>query len=254
MKLGGNLSGDGDRLQTALDTDDAVFDVRMTEEVGGGLEADVVARDHDALEEAGHSLGAVAGSRHEVGADVIGLGLELAREPELEGHVEPLAGEQRSWLSGRHRGGHAGELGEEVRDRGLLPHPGVVAALHVADLVGDHPRQLVQRAGLEDRAAMQVDVASRHREGVERRIDDDAKVVDEGLGFDLADDGSTEFIDEFEHHRIIDEADVPLNLAVECRADLPLLLDGDLGVGVDRVEAGSVVLDAGERAQQDCQS
>jgi hypothetical protein len=100
---------------------------------------------------------------------------------------------------------------------------------------------------------VEVDVAPRHREGVQRRIDDDAKVVDEGLGLDRANDGLTQVIDESEHDWIIDEADVLFDLLVELRADLPLLLDGHLGVGVDGIEAGSVVLNAGECAQEEGQ-
>ena len=100
---------------------------------------------------------------------------------------------------------------------------------------------------------MQVDVSTRHGEGVEGRIRNHAEVVDEGLGLDPADDGLPQIVDESEHDRIVDQVDVLAYLSVEFHTDLPLLLDGDLGVRVDGIEAGAVVLDAGKHAQRDCE-
>ena len=59
---------------------------------------------------------------------------------------------------------------EQVRALGMLAH-------HVADLVADHPRQLILGAAVGDQSPVNEDVAVRHGEGVHRGLVDHVEVV-----------------------------------------------------------------------------
>ena len=163
---------------------DPILDIGVAVEVGGNVVRVTVALLEDPLEEASRAGGVVAGAGHEDRAALVRLGLELAAEAKLHGHVDGLTHDQGTGLARGHGGGHAGEAREQVGRLGLLRHAQVVAALHVGDLVTHHTGQLVDAAHRQQGAAVEVDVAAGQGEGIEAGVFDHAKAVDEGLGLD----------------------------------------------------------------------
>ena len=180
-----------------LDRRDPVLHVGVAEQVGRGLcHPLALLLAHELAEELRDAVGLVAGAGHEDAAQAIGLVLELAAPAQLDCHVRRLGGDHGRRVAHRDGRGHPAEPGEQVRHLGLPLHAGVVVGLHVGDLVAHHARQLVDVAGRQHGAAVEVDVAARHGEGVEAVVLDHAEAVDEGLGLEGADDLLAEVVDE----------------------------------------------------------
>ena len=118
----------------------------------------------------------------------------------------------------------AGGARQQRGPEGLLCAARVVVALHVGDLVAHHAGQLAQAGGLEDRPAVEVEVAGGQREGVQGRVRDHAEAVDEGLRLEGRDDALAEVVHEAEHDRVVDHRDLRLDRLVDLRAEGALVV------------------------------
>jgi hypothetical protein len=226
----------------------------MREQVGRDVVGCGALLGQDALEEARDGGWRIAGAGHEDGAQLVRFRLVLAAEFELHRDVRGLGRDQDARLLGRHRGRHPRDPDQQVRKLRRLLHARVVAGFHVRDLVPHHTRQLGLAARRQQGSAVEVDVAARHREGVQAGIVDHPEAVDERLWLDLAHDLLAQVVEVARHQRVLDHAHVLRELAVEVHPELALVVVAHLtGELADRIEARAVVLHAareGDQAEQ----
>ncbi len=176
---------------------------------------------------------------------MVRLVLEIAAELELDRLVHSLGGKGGTPFAGGDGGPKAGEGGQQLGNRGPLAHARVVPALHVPDLVAHHAGELIDAPGCEDRSAVQIDVAARDGEGVQRWVLHHAKPVEERLLGDPAQDRDPEIVDEGQDDRVVDQCEVLRYLQVELHAEVALAVLAHLGHLPDRVPAGAATLAVG---------